>query len=352
VIFVFYLMLEEYITNSYLRALFVFVFVFVVLKVFLFIVSKVLPRLVSKTKTSLDDVILEKTGGPLTLMAILAGVRFAIGEVALGESLIQTFNGILLTLIILVGAVLVYYIVDAFIVIGLTEFGSATTRRSNKSLVQFFHSILKIAIFVVAFLVILASWGVEIGPLLAGLGVAGLAIAFALQSTLSNIFGGVSMILDKSIRIGDVVRLDDGTMGEIKKINLRSTKINTFDNEFVIVPNGKLSESNIMNMALPEPKARVVVPFGVAYGSDIDKVKKVVMKEIVKCEHYVDDPEPSVKFLEMADSSLNFKAFFYVDSYENRYASLDEANTRIYNALNKAKIGIPFPQMDVHLKKR
>ena len=75
------------------------------------------------------------------------------------------------------------------------------------------------------------------------------------------------------------------------------------------------------------------------------------MKEIVKCENYIDDPEPSVKFLEMADSSLNFKAFFYVKSYEDRYAALDEANTRIYNALNKNKIEIPFPQVDVNLKK-
>jgi MscS family membrane protein len=345
-------MLENYITNEYLRALAIFFIVFVVLRGLLFIFGKVLPLMVSKTKTNLDDVILNKSGGPLTLIAILAGIRLAVGEVALKETFAQTVEGVLLTLMILVAAVLVYYVIDAFIVIGLTEFGGKVNKVANKSLVQFFHSILKIVIFVGAFLVVLASWGIEIGPLLAGLGVAGIAIAFALQSTLSNVFGGVSMILDKSIRIGDVVKLDDGTTGEIKKINLRSTKVQTFDNEFVIVPNGKLSESNIMNIALPEPKARVVVPFGVAYGNDIAKVKKVVMKEIVKCENYVNEPEPSVKFLEMADSSLNFKAFFYVNTYENRYAALDEANTRIYNALNKAKIEIPFPQVDVHLKKK
>ena len=343
-------MFEQYIGNEYLRALTVFLIVFILLRLFLFFIGKVLPKLVAKTKTTLDDVILEKSAGPLTLIAIFAGVRFAIGEIALGETLAQTINGILLTLIILAGAVLVYYLLDAFIVVGLSEFGGKS-KRIDKSLIQFFHGILKIVIIVATFLIILASWGIQIGPLLAGLGVAAIAIAFALQSTLSNIFGGISMLLDRSIRVGDVVKLDDGTSGKILKINLRSTKVQTFNNELIIVPNGKLAESNIKNVALPEPKTRVVVPFGVAYGSDVDKVKKVVMKEIVTVENYIDDPEPSVKFLEMADSSLKFKAFFYVKSYENRYAALDEANTKIYKALNKNKIEIPFPQMDVHLKK-
>ena len=125
----------------------------------------------------------------------------------------------------------------------------------------------------------------------------------------------------------------------------------TFDNEIIIVPNGKLAESNIHNIAKPEPKSRVVIPFGVAYGSDIEKVRKIVMEEIKKIIGFIDDPEPVVRFIEMANSSLNFKAYFFVDSFEKRFNAIDEANTKIYNALNKAKISIPFPQVDVHLKK-
>ena len=103
---------------------------------------------------------------------------------------------------------------------------------------------------------------------------------------------------------------------------------------------------------MPDPITRVVVPFSVAYGSDIEKVKKIVMKEIVEVKNYVEEPEPAVRFIEMGDSALIFKAYFYVNTFDIRLSSLDEANTRIYNALNKAKIEIPFPQMDVHLKKR
>ncbi|MFH1451740.1 MAG: mechanosensitive ion channel family protein [archaeon] len=344
-------MFDEYISNPYLRALVIFFIVFVVIRVLVFLLVKVIPKFTARTKTTLDDEILKRTSKPLTFIALFVGVRFAIGELKLNETLMMTIEEVVMTLIILASAYLTYYILDAIIIIGFVEFGKKTKVKINESLLQFFHSILKIVVVIVTFLVILSAWGIEIGPLLAGIGVAGIAIAFALQSTLSNVFGGISMLLDKSIQVGDVIKLSDGTMGKILKINLRSTKVLTFDNELIIVPNGKLSESNIQNIALPEPKARVVVPFGVAYGSSVEKVKKIVMDEIVKLNHFIKEPEPSVKFLEMADSSLNFKAFFYVDSFENRYGAIDEANTRIYNVLRKNKIEIPFPQRDVHLKK-
>ena len=133
---------------------------------------------------------------------------------------------------------------------------------------------------------------------------------------------------------------------------IRSTKIRTFDNQIITLPNGKLAADKIENYVQPDPTARVVVPFSVAYGSNIEKVKKIVLKEVSKVDGFKKDPEPFVLFLEMADSALNLKAYFWVKSYKKRYGALDEANTRIYNVLNKNKISIPFPQMDVHLKKK
>jgi MscS family membrane protein len=344
-------MLEEYVANSYLRAGIIFLVVFISIQLLIFILSRVIPIFTRKTKTNLDDEILKRVSMPLTLLAILTGTRFAVREISLTESLSGTIEGVILTLIVILGSILVYHILDVLIVIGYRDFGERVQGKINESLLQFFHSLLKIIMIIVAFLVILASWGIKIGPLLTGLGVAGIAIAFALQSTLSNIFGGISMLLDRSINVGDLVDLDDGTRGHILKINLRSTKIKTLNNKLVIVPNGKLSESNIKNIALPEPATRVVVSFGVAYGSDIDKVKKLVLKEILKVKNIMKDKEPIVRFMKMADSSLNFKAYFYIDSFDKVPTAIDEANTRIYNALNKAKVEIPFPQMDVNLKK-
>ncbi|MCH7850610.1 MAG: mechanosensitive ion channel family protein [Nanoarchaeota archaeon] len=343
--------LEVYFPNEYVGSLVVLLIVFIAVRLFIFIVSKILPKLAAKTKTDIDDKILAKVSRPITWIAMIVGLRFVIGQVGLGETYAATVDGIFATLIIVFASFLIYHILDSIIVIGFSEFGKKAKLSIDLSLIQFFESMIKILVIVGTFLAILSTWGIEIGPLLAGLGVAGIAIAFALQPTLSNIFGGISMLLDKSVRVGDLIKLEDGTSGRIQKVNLRSTKLITFDNELIIVPNSKLSESNIQNIALPEPKTRVVVPFGVAYGSDIAKVKRIVLKELSKIKHKVDEPEPSVKFLEMADSSLNFKAYFYVDSYENKLSSLDEANTLIYNVLNKTGIEIPFPQVDVNLKK-
>ena len=114
----------------------------------------------------------------------------------------------------------------------------------------------------------LSVWGVEIVPLLGALGIAGLAVALALQPVLSNVFSGASIVLDKSVRVGDLVYLNQETKGKIVKVGMRSTKILTFDNEIIIVPNSKLADSMIQNVAQPNPKSRVVVPFSVAYGSN------------------------------------------------------------------------------------
>ena len=344
-------MLEGYISNDYVKALVIFVIVFVIIRLAIFVFYKVLPVFTRKTKTSLDDEILKKASMPLTFLAILIGIRFAIEEIYLKEGINQIVEKVIFSLIIIFVAVLVYEIINSLIVVGYRDFGRRVHGKVNESLLQFFHSMLVVISFILTFLVVLASWGVEIGPLLAGLGVAGIAIAFALQSTLSNVFGGISMILDRSISVGDLIDLGDGTKGHVVKINLRSTKVNTLDNEMIIVPNSKLSDSNIKNLALPDPATRVVVPFSVAYGSDVAQVKKLILGEIAKVKNAVKDKGVIVRFMEMADSSLNFKAYFYVNSYDDISDSLDDANTRIYNALNKAGISIPFPQMDVNLKK-
>lgn len=343
--------LEDYIVNPYLRALAVIVAVFVVLRLFVFVLQKIILKATSKTKTKMDDMLIAKASKPITYLIVLLGFRIAVEELALTEGIELVVNRVLISLVVVFVSYLVYLVID-IILFNALKHVVKSHYDAVKDLVSLVKSVLRVVLVVLAVLYILSIWGVEIGPFLAGLGIAGIAVAFALQSTLSNVFSGASILLDKSLRVGDVVYLDANTRGKVSHIGLRATRIKTFDNELIIVPNSKVAESNIQNIVLPEPKSRVVVPFGVAYGSDVEKVKKIVLSEIRKVKNFVNDPEPSVKFLEMSDSALNFKAFFYVDSFEHRFGALDEANTRIYNALNKNRIEIPFPQMDVHVKRK
>ena len=345
-------MLEQYIAHDFLRFTIILIGGFIVLRLFIFILEKIVLGITIKTKTNFDDVLIKKTSKPLTFLVLMIVLKVALNELFLGDKTGDIINKIVISFLILAIFLVVY--AGFFLVIDRSwkKFGKKHDKGKNQGLFYLLEGTLKVVFVIFLFLIVLKFWGVAVGPLLAGIGIGGIAIAFALQSSLGNIFGGISIILDDSIRVGDVVNLSDGVSGKILKIGLRSTKIKTFDNEVIIVPNSKLADGNIHNVAKPDPKSRVIIPFGVAYGSNIEIVKKLVLQEIKKIKGFIDDPEPSVKFLEMSDSSLNFKVYFFVDSFENRFAAVDEANTRIYNALNKAKISIPFPQLDVNLKKK
>lgn len=343
-------LLEQFISDQYIRAIITALVSFAFLALVVFIGEKILLRFTTKTKTNIDDKIFSRTAKPLVFLLALISIRLSLNELvlsafALDFSIKLIYSGLVIGL-----ALIIYAVLDVLIMYVWNRFSTKSNSAVYSSLTSLIHGILSITLIVLSILYILDLWGLEIGPLLAGLGIAGLAVALALQPTLSNIFSGASMVLDKSVRVGDWIILENGTWGVIDKISLRSTKVKSFDNELLVVPNSKLADSTIHNVALPEPKSRVVIPFSVAYGSNIERVKKIVLREIAKVENITED-EPIVRFLEMANSSLNFKAFFYVKSFEDRYAAIDEANTKIYNALNKAGISIPFPQMDVHLKK-
>tara|TARA_Y100000310_G_scaffold327843_1_gene394814 strand:- start:4032 stop:5081 length:1050 start_codon:yes stop_codon:yes gene_type:complete len=343
--------IDQYVSNEYLRAFLVLVVFFFVLRVFLWVGEKILVKLTSKTKTDLDDKLIARTSPPLTLLALFISILITLSELALNDSIMEVLQNIIYSALILISAYLIYVIVDIILIRALKKVTKKTKSNIDDSLLSLFRSVVNIALIIISILYILSIWGFEIGPLLAGLGIAGLAVALALQPILSNVFSGAAIILDGSVKVGDLIYLDANTRGKIEKVGLRSTTIHTFDNEVIIIPNNKLADSSIQNIAQPEPKSRAVVPFGVGYGTDVEKVKKLVEAEIKKIPHVEKDPKPVIRFIEMGDSSLNFKAYYYVDSFENRFASVDIANTRIYNALNKAGIEIPFPQMDVHMKK-
>ncbi|MEM3113152.1 MAG: mechanosensitive ion channel family protein [Candidatus Pacearchaeota archaeon] len=345
------MVMESYIQNDYLRAIILSAIILLFIKIFVSIFLKTISFLTRKTKNEFDDMLLNKSSTPLIIIVFLLSSAIPLRELPFSENLHLVINKIIFSLVILTSGYLAYILLGIIISNGWKKFARKTKTKIDENLASLIQHSLRISMIIIAILFILDLWEFEIGPLLAGLGIAGLAVALALQPTLSNIFSGISMILDKSLRTGDVVYLDIDTKGTVEKIGFRSTKIKTFDNELIIVPNNKLAESKIQNIALPEPKSRVVIPFGVAYGSDIEKVKNIVIKEIKSVSHFINDPEPLVRFTEMGNSSLNFKAYFYVDSYENRFSAIDEANTKIYNALNKNKISIPFPQLEVHMKK-
>lgn len=306
--------LEQYIgllkQNKYLYSLALLIAFYVLSKLIVYISKKVILRITKKTKTDIDDLIVKKINGPISLILVLIGFRLALFPLGINQNILDALEHTISSVI----AVIVTYIIIAVVDIAIDNWGKKAAEKTKSDfdddIIPLFHRLSRIFISIVGLLFILPVWGIQIGPLLASLGIAGVAVAFALQNTLGNVFGGVSLILDKSIKVGDKIRLDNDTMGTVTDVGLRSTKIKTWDNEIITVPNGKMADSRILNFMQPDFTVRAAVEFGVEYGSEPSRVRKVVLDTISKIPNVLKEPAPAVIMMEMGDFALKFKAFF------------------------------------------
>lgn len=337
--------------NRYLTAVAIFVLFFIASKLVLWVSEKVFLRATKKTKTKLDDMLVKAINKPASFILLLIGFKLGFIYLGFNETVNQTVVKIINSLLGIIGFWLLAKVLDVLIDQWGRAFAEKTKSTMDDHLISLGHRFTRVLIFVFGLLFVLSQWGVQIGPMLASLGIAGIAVAFALQSTLGNIFGGISIIIDKTVKVGDIIKLDDGSMGTVFDVGIRATRVKTWDNEILTVPNGKIADMIVQNFSQPDMTSRINIEVGVAYGSDPDKVKKVILNTVKKIPHIMKDPEPRVLFLTFGDSALNFKAMFYVDDLANKWPTHQEAITKIYKAFNRNKINIPFPQMDVHMKK-
>ena len=337
--------------NKYVLSLITLVTFYIASQLVVFISEKIILRLTKKTKTEIDDLIIKKANKPISLILLLWGLRLALKDLALAENVEANISRVTYTIIVVIITYIVIGVFDIIIDQWGRKFSQRTHSKIDNELLTIFHRSSRIIFAILGLLYILHLWGIEIGPLLASLGIAGVAIAFALQNTLGNIFGGISLIIDKSVKKGDVISLDSGESGTVYEVGLRSTKIKTWNNEMVIVPNGKLSSSTIKNLSQPDLSTRVDIEFNVEYGSDTDRVKKIILDATGKIKGVLKEPAPDIFFLEMGDFALKFKLMFWIDDLSKKWAVHQEVIAAIYTTLNKHKIGIPFPTRTVYVKK-
>tara|TARA_Y100000310_G_C20597248_1_gene771159 strand:- start:383 stop:1453 length:1071 start_codon:yes stop_codon:yes gene_type:complete len=334
--------------NKYIVSLVIVILAVIGAKLLLLIFEKFLQKFAAKTKTELDDLIFAKTKKPFFYLILTYGFKLALLNIGAGVWISQLMNSLMaIVFLIIIGAA-----IDVVIEGWSKTMAHRTQSKIDDVLLPLFHKIVKVIMTIIGVLWVMKIWGLSITPYLAGAGVGGIVIGFALQDSLKNIFGGITLLLDKNFEVGDKIKIESGELGEIKDISLRSTKIRTYDNEIIHVPNGYLANSRILNYTHPNSTIRVKVDFGVEYGSDIEKVKKLVLETVRDLKDIIlADKEPQVQFLEMGDSALNFRALFWIDNWRKSHAKKLEATQAIYDALNKEGIGIPFPTRTIYMKK-
>ena len=203
-------------------------------------------------------------------------------------------------------------------------------------------------------LFVLRVIGVDISPLLAGGAIGGLAIALALQDTLTNLFAGLYMTIDKPVSVGDFIKLESGEEGFVEEIGWRSTKVRLWANNLVVIPNSKLSQSVITNYFLPAQEMSVYVPCGVAYDSDLERVERVtieVAKEVMgRVEGSSPDWEPVVRWQSFGDFAITFVTVLRVTDFAAQYRLRSEFIKALHQRFGEEGIEIPFPIRTVIVK--
>jgi small-conductance mechanosensitive channel len=334
--------------NDYLKFLFILAVSVVVAVVAKTVFRQVLKPLTKKTKTKIDDLIIKSISSIIFYVVVILGFKIGIQHFDFGT---EIYSSLVNSLFILIVVVMILRIITNFSRHWLEEWASKTESTADDRLIPLVGKILKVITIVLGIFFIFDTWDINLSPLLATAGIAGIAIGFAVRDSLANVLGGIQLVLDKTFKVGDKVQLDSGEMGVIMDIGIRSTKLRTYDNELIYIPNGILANTKVKNFTVPDLSIRVNVDFGVEYGSDPEQVRNVVLDAIKKVDTVIAEPEPAVHFMNMSDFSLDFVARVWVQDYNDAYVTKLKVTDEIYNALNKAQIGIPFPTRTVYTKK-
>jgi len=240
---------------------------------------------------------------------------------------------------------LAFYILACFLG-NLTMKTVSRSKKFSDLLKHFFVSAVRKAVMIIGIIVALSMLEVQIAPFIAGLGVAGFVLGFALQGTLSNFASGLMILIYRPYDVGHIIEAA-GTKGKVDSMNLVSTTIKTFDNQIVIVPNGEIWGGVITNVTGSETR-RVDMTFGISYTDDIAKAVKILEDIVSKHELVLKDPEPVIKLHELGDSSVNFvcRPWAKTADYWTVYWDVTRAVKERFDAEG---VSIPFPQRDVHI---
>ena len=315
-----------------------------------------LEKFAETTETKWDDIIVAAIGTPVQVGIIAISVYIALKfpGVVPGQYAWIISDKVLNSIYILLGTWIAGSLVHDIISIYGHALAEQTEGDWDDRLVEFLELAARYVIWFAGIMLILVNLKIDITPFLAGAGIAGLAFALAAQDIISNFFGGAIITMDKPFRVGDRVKIDT-YYGDIINIGPRSTRLRTLDYQIVTIPNNKITSSYIVNYAEPDEKLRITIPVSAAYGTDPAKVKQILLEiagdAIKNTDYLLEDPAPSAFFEEFADSSLKFILYVWARKYNLPDQVKDAINLRIAARFAEEGIEIPYPQMEVRLKK-
>ncbi|MBU7011810.1 MAG: mechanosensitive ion channel family protein [Theionarchaea archaeon] len=309
-----------------------------------------LKKYTRKTATFWDDIMFE-TSKRIVQFLVTAGVFYYL----IRKIDHETITTVLEILLVFLAAYLSVKVTDFIFHLLRKNLIKESKTRLDDLIFPILAKISKIFIYSIAFLISLDHLGYDVTALIAGMGIAGIAVSLAAKDSMANAIAGIFLILDKPFLPGDRIELwnappGQGTWGDVEEIGLRSTKVRTTDNITIIIPNSKLMTRDIINYTEGSPVIRIRIPVGVAYESDLAAVAKVLIETVKEVNGVLDDPQPQVVVKEFGDSWINVELRVWIKDAKERRRIQDEINRRIKIEFEKSSIEMPCPQREVHIK--
>jgi small-conductance mechanosensitive channel len=314
-------------------------------------------KLITKTASELDDLILNILTDKIKWIAVVAGAYLASEEIAkstteadvTARQLLGYANGIIFVCFVLVVTVLLIRIVDTSIMYAMERHARRTASKLNEAIFPLIKRVINTIVALIALIIVLDHFGQDVSSLVVSLGIGSLAIALAAQDTLANMIAGFVIMMDRPFRVGDRIQLPSGEVGDVYEIGIRSTKILDFDNNLIVSPNADLIKGRVVNYSYPEQVIRVVVEVGVAYGTELDRAKLMMTSLAKQHPDVLKDPMPEVYVVALADSSVNLRLVAHTDDFRKKFLVEASLREQIYNMFRAEGVEIPFPQRVVYL---
>jgi small-conductance mechanosensitive channel len=324
-----------------------------VIAVILYIVRGILIRITtqwaSKTETRIDNIVIESVRVPSLYWCAAIGLYTGLVLSDLPEKYVRHLSQSIYVIIIISVTITCANLAGKIFMEYLQKSGLPIPTSGLA------YGMLKGTILVAGFLVMLNFIGISITPLLTAMGVGGLAVALALQDTLANLFAGLHILMEQSIRVGDFIKLETSQEGYVEDITWRTTRVRMLPNNVVVIPNSKLAQSVVTNFYLPEKRMSLLIPVGVSYECDPDRIESILVDEADRAVGVIPglrgDPAPFVRFIPgFGASSLDFTLICQVEEFVDQYLVQHELRKRIFRRFRAEGIEIPFPQRTVHIR--
>ncbi len=317
-------------------------------KITLYIFTHWAPRLAKFTESDLDDRIIEAVRRPVYFIIVLGGLYVAIARLPLPEKVKAIADGIVFVLGVAIVISIALRVIDAVIEWYGSEIAAKTQTTVDDQLIPLVEKVANIFILVMGLITVLKHFGYDVLSLLTALGVGSLAIGLAAKETLTNMISGFTIMVDRPFGIGDRIELTGGQVGEVLDIGLRSTKIMMAEQNVLVVPNTELVNTKVINLNYPNPRLKNKITVGIAYGSDVEKAKRIMKECALSIPSVVGEPAPDVFFTKFGDFSLELIMLYTVEKFTDKIPSQDAINMLVLKRFQEEGIEIPYLPVERH----